>query len=666
MTTQPIATRRAFLGGVGAASLTALAPAGAKAPAPAPDRAGRHQLTVAKGGSTQAAVPPLAVRALHRMGYGPARRRLSAAAGAPVPGRVFSGGFETSPDLGFDDLAYFDSLGSDDDTRLANYVEEQLNPQAIPDPDLDQRFAAHAASFAVMNQSLAATFSVRECQGFDEYSRPWREVEKAAFNRAVYSRRQLLEVMVDFWHNHFNIFAGADEDTYVSWHSWDRDVIRTHALGNFFDLLHASARHPAMLEYLDNYENSKAGFNENYARELFELHTLGAENYRGLELPLNVEALPTNPYAGLGDADLDSANNGNGIAISNPSRVFAKYYVDSDVYEAERALTGWRYSDANQGANCGSGAFFTNQDDHDNAAKSVLGRGFTTHRADLTAELEGRMVLKMAAWHPGTATYIARKLCQRLISDDPPESVVQAAADTFFEFRLAGDQIKRVLRVILNSPEFKDPSRWGEKTKRPFEYVVSAMRAAGGDWTFRQDDASNTTNDFFNQYNATGHRLYWWRTPDGYPDHRSHWQGSNTLVQAWRTIDWLVDRNADSDANRVMRIIDITMANFASDPSAREVVEFWCRWIMGHAPDGGWCGAPGTLISATPTPLGRAALEFFTQIKTGVTADRTIWPADEPRIARDSLRTNGNGFDWNTRLRGLVALILWSPDFMQR
>lgn len=666
MTTQSNATRRAFLGGVGAASLTALAPAGAKAPAATPDRPGRHQLVTAKGGSTQAAVPPLAVRAMHRMGYGPARRRLSAAAGAPVPGRVFSGGFETSPDLGFDDIAYFESLGADDDTRLANYIEEQLNPQSIPDPDLDQRFAAHAASFAVMNQSLATAFSVRECQGFDEYTRPYREVEKAAFNRAVYSRRQLLEVMVDFWHNHFNIFAGADEDTYVSWHSWDRDVIRTHALGNFFNLLHASARHPAMLEYLDNYANSKGGFNENYARELFELHTLGSENYRGLELPLNIEALPSNPYAGLGDTDLDSASNGNGVAISHPSRSFAKYYVDSDVYEAARALTGWRYSDTNVGANCGSGAFFTNQDDHDNAGKSVLGRGFTTHKADLTAELEGRMVLKMAAWHPGTATYIARKLCRRLICDEPPESVVQAAAEAFYAARKAPDQIKRVLRVILNSPEFKDPSRWGEKTKRPFEYVVSAMRAAGGDWTFRQDDATNTSGDFFNVYNNTGQRLYWWRTPDGYPDHRAHWQGSNTLVQAWRTIDWLVDRNADNDANRVMRVIDITMANFASDPSAREVVEFWCRWIMGHAPDGGWCGAPGTLISSTPTPLGRAALEFFTQIKTGVTADRTIWPADEPRIDRNALRTNGNGYDWNTRLRGLVALILWSPDFMQR
>lgn len=666
MNTPSNATRRAFIGGVGAASLTALAPSAAQAPKPAPlARATRHALSANKGGSSLAEVPPLGIRAMHRMGFGPARRRPSSVPPAPA-NRIFASGLEQSPDLGFDDVAYFNSLGADDDTRLANWVEEQLSPQSIPDPDLDQRFAAHASSFAVMNQSLSTTFSQRECQGFDEYARPYREVEKAAFNRAIYSRRQLLEVMVDFWHNHFNIFAGADEDTYVSWHSWDRDVIRTHALGNFFDMLHISARHPAMLEYLDNYENSKAGFNENYARELFELHTLGAENYRGLQLPALVDPLPSNPYASLGDVDLDNANNGNGIAISDPSRVFAKYYVDSDVYEAARALTGWRYADNNQGANCGSGAFFTNQDDHDNAGKSVLGRGFTTHRADLTAELEGRIVLKMAAWHPGTATYIARKLCQRFISDNPPESVVQAVADAFYQWRLAGDQIRRTLRVLLNSPEFKDPSLWGEKTKRPFEYVVSAMRAAGGDYTFRQDDASNTTNDFFNTFNLAGQRLYWWRTPDGYPDHRSHWQGSNTMVQAWRTIDFLVDRNADNETTRAMRIINITLDYIGGDPTARRVVEFWCGWIMGFAPPGGWCGPAGTAIASTPTALGRAGLEFFTQIKAGVTADRSIWPADDAPIPRNNLRTNGNGFDWNTRLRGLVALILWSPNFMQR
>ena len=137
-------------------------------------------------------------------------------------------------------------------------------------------------------------------------------------------------------------------------------------------------------------------------------------------------------------------------------------------------------------------------------------------------------------------------------------------------------------------------------------------------------------------------------------------------MQVWRTIDFLVDRNSDNDTTRVMRVINITLDHISGDPTARRVVEFWCGWIMGFAPVGGWCGPAGTAIASTPTALGRAALEFFTQIKAGVTADRNIWPADDAPIPRNNLRTNGNGFDWNTRLRGLVALILWSPNFMQR
>jgi uncharacterized protein (DUF1800 family) len=668
MKTNGKSSRRAFLGGVGAASVAALSSTAAPAQAPKQpgSGSGNRPAVAAKAGSDSSILPPLSVRALHRMGYGPARREIRATS-APVPNRIFAGSFETSNEIGLDDIAYFNSLGPDDDTRLAAYVEQQIYPHTIPDPVPQQRIAQYAPAFAVMNETLGTVWSNFECEGFDEYARPYFEVEKAAFVRAIFSRRQLFEVMVDFWHNHFNIFAEADEDTLVSWHSWDRDVIRAYAHGNFYNMLEASAKHPAMLEYLDNYENSRAGFNENYARELFELHTLGAENYRGLQLPFDVEALATNPYAGLGDPDLDNATAAGGLAISNPTRQIARYYVDNDVYEAARALTGWRYNDQNvNGVTCGSGAFFTIQDEHDVAAKSVLGRGFVTHKSDLTAEPEGRTVLKMAAYHPGTATYIARKLCQRLIADDPPESVVQAAAATFFEHRLSGDQIARTLRTILNSAEFKDPALWGSKTKRPFEYIVSAMRAAGGDYTFREDDSTGTTDEFLYYFNGAGQRLFYWRTPDGYPDKRSHWQGTNGLVQVWRTLDWLIDRNANNDTTRVMRIIDYTLRRFTGDPTAREVVEFWCDWILGFTPAGGWTGAPGTLISNAPTTVGKAALQFFTQSGYGSPGDRNIWPADEERIPRLDLRNNAFPYDWNSRLRGLVNTILSSPNFMLR
>jgi len=138
------------------------------------------------------------------------------------------------------------------------------------------------------------------------------------------------------------------------------------------------------------------------------------------------------------------------------------------------------------------------------------------------------------------------------------------------------------------------------------------------------------------------------------------------MVRLWRTIDWLTDRDAATASMRVLPIIDLTLANLQGDPTARQVVEFWLEWIMGFAPDGGWTGPPGTAIASAPTALGEAALRFFTQIYPGEPSDRTIWPADDMPIARSALEVNSGGYDWNTRLRGLVALILWSPNFLQR
>ena len=466
--------------------------------------------------------------------------------------------------------------------------------------------------------------------------------------------------MADFWHNHFNVFAGLSDDTYVSWASWDRDVIRAHAFGNFYSMLHASARHPAMLRYLDNYVNRAGGINENYARELVELHTLGAEHYLGVSDPTLVEPLAENPYTVLNDPDLTDPFLGN---IADPARQFAAFYVDDDVYSAAECLTGWRY-DRDTGS-CGTGAFLTDAAQHSGSIrKAFLSRGVTIIPSDLPAEPEGRLILKLAAYHPATATYIARKLCRRLIADEPPEDVVQAAAATFFAQRKSPNQIAHTLRTILLSDAFKDPALWGSKVKRPFEYAVSAMRAAGCVHTFREDDS--TSGDFLNVFNGAGQRLFFWRPPDGYPDRKEHWLGSSGLVQAWRSIDWLLDRNAGDAATRVMRVLDLTLDNLPGDPTPRQIVEFWCHWILGHAPDGGWTGPEGTPVGSAPTSLGAATLQFMTQQGYGAgNNDRNPWPADEP-ILRASLGVNSGGFDWYSRLRALVALVLASPEFTQR
>ena len=611
--------------------------------------------------SDAAIVPPFAVRVLTRMGFGLRRTEL-APQEAPDPDRVFASGFERADLLGKDDVAYFLSLGQSDDQRLENYVDEQLRDD-LPDPEWASRKAAYPNSFDILDEELATTFSERECDGFSRYVEPQRQVERAAFTRACYSRRQLHELVVDFWHNHFNVFSGADEDIYVSWADWDRSVIRGHAFGNFHDMVQASAKHPAMLHYLDNYANEAGGFNENYAREMFELHTLGAINYLGNSAPLDAPSLPENPYAGLGDPVLDA------LEFSNPVREIQSEYTDQDVYEAARALTGWRYDDENidQGSQCisgGSGAFMVDEGEHDGGPKAILSKSIQLLPPDSGAVHDGEVAIKLAAYHPGTARHIALKLCQRLIADDPPESIVQAAADVFYANRRHPRQIALTLRTILLSGEFKNPANWGRKVKRPFEYIVSAMRAARCDYTWRFNDSD--TDQFLNRYNGAGQRLYWWRPPDGYPDERAAWLGSTTLVQNWRTIDWLLDENDDDDDNRVMRVLDTTLEHFSEGPTPRELVAFWCHWILGFTPEGGWVGSKGTFWASEPTALGRALMQFITQqgFPPGE-EDAPPFPADQP-IPRNELSEDPHPNRWYRRLRGMVQLILWSPNFMQR
>ena len=666
MSDTKVASRRAFLAGAGGLAVGAATARGqVETSTRQPPRRRALAQGVSKGvapaGTDGAITPPFEIRVLNRMGFGPARRVAGTVAGQD-PGQIFGSGFESpsSEFLGEDDVAHFLSLGRDDDERLTNYVNEQLDPASIDDSEVDQRMAQYPASFNELGRSLASTYSRLECNGFSNYTTPQRQVEKATFLRAVYSRRQLFELIVDFWHNHFNVFAGDDEDVYVSWAHWDRQVVRANAFGNFYNMLYTSARHPVMLHYLDNYENSAGGFNENYARELFELHTMGAENYLGPVGYAEIEYLAENPYANLNDPELDA------LGYGDPGLLVASKYIDDDVYEAARALTGWRYNDEDTDTSCGTGAFFTDANAHDTGRKGILTGLISLLPSDNEPEQDGRIAIKLTAYHPGTATYIARKLCRRLISDNPPESIVQAAAATFFQFRKSPRQIEHTLRTILLSDEFKDAALWGQKVKRPFEYVVSAMRAAGCDHTWRHED--RTSDDFLWTFRQAGQQLFWWRTPDGYPDRRDHWEGSTSLVHCWRTIDWLLDRDAN-ESSRVMRVINLTMENVSGNPTPRRLVEFWCRWIFGFTPAAGsWAGPPGTLYSSAPTTIGAAALQFMTQqgfsgLPDG--SDRAVWPADEP-IQRAELQDDNWPYDWHNRLRGLVALILWSPQFMQR
>ena len=235
--------------------------------------------------------------------------------------------------------------------------------------------------------------------------------------RAVYSERQLQEVLTDFWFNHFNVDVRKIDDRPVMV-EYERDVIRPRVLGRFRDLLGATAKSPAMLFYLDNWLSKDRGLNENYARELMELHTLGVDGG----------------------------------------------YTQADVVNVARAFTGWTMRKPHEAT-----GFEFNDKMHDRAPKRVLG-----HTIDAGGVEDGERVLDLLARHPSTARFIAAKLVRRFVSDDPPPALVDRAAKTFA--RTDGD-VREVMRTILLSPEFLAPGARRAKVKAPFEYVASLLRA---------------------------------------------------------------------------------------------------------------------------------------------------------------------------------------------
>jgi uncharacterized protein (DUF1800 family) len=323
------------------------------------------------------------------------------------------------------------------------------------------------------------------------------ELVQAKLLRAIYSERQLEEVMTDFWFNHFNVFIGKGADRYLVT-SYEQDVIRPHALGKFEDLLVATAKSPAMLFYLDNWlsvgpdsdiargipknpyrlrprrfppnpNQAKAkakrnsGLNENYGRELMELHTLGV-------------------------------NGG---------------YTQRDVTEVARVLTGWTIDQPQKG-----GGFKYEERMHEPGTKIVLGHKIKQH-----GEKEGMEVLHILAHHPATAHFISTKLAMRFVSDDPPPALVDRMAQTFLKKN--GD-IREVLKTMFQSPEFWDESTYRAKVKTPLEFVVSAVRATGANVT----DALPLAR----QLNQLGMPLYGMQPPTGYSMKEEAWVNSSALL----------------------------------------------------------------------------------------------------------------------------------------
>jgi uncharacterized protein (DUF1800 family) len=305
-----------------------------------------------------------------------------------------------------------------------------------------------------------------------------RDLQESKILRAVYSNRQLDEVLVDFWFNHFNVYLDKGADHYLTT-EYEREAIRPHVLGKFRDLLEATAKSPAMLFYLDNWESvgastpaafprgpngERRGLNENYGRELLELHTLGVDGG----------------------------------------------YTQKDVTEVARCFTGWSIDRPNLG-----GSFRFAERQHDLGEKIVLG----VRIPQGGGEKDGEKVLDIVARHPSTAHFISKKLAQRFVADDPPAALVERMAQTFL--KTDGD-LRAVMQTMLESREFWSVGAYRSKIKSPLEVVVSAVRLSGGTVDF--------ANALVNQVAQLGEPLYRKIEPTGYSNSSREWMNTAGLM----------------------------------------------------------------------------------------------------------------------------------------
>ena len=513
------------------------------------------------------------------------------------------------------------------------WIATQLEPSRIRDTAAE-RIGAQLPSLGMSSRELFERYptpqAVRTRQQRSEMTREdsielrriaqesrrvLADMQTAKVARAVASERQLEEVMVDFWENHFTVFAGKGPERYFI-ASYEREAIRPHALGNFRELLGAVAKSPAMLFYLDNWQSSveenrprmedggsgsrarrraigrgarpalpqssilsRRGLNENYARELLELHTLGVDGG----------------------------------------------YTQQDILNVARAFTGWTLEQPRRG-----GGFVFRPVMHDAGEKSVLGQ-----RLDAGRGIEdGEQVLDIVARHPSTARFIATKLARRLVSDDPPESLVDRAAETFSRTR--GD-IRETVRTIVTSEEFFATDAYRAKVKSPFELVVSALRAMNA-----TPDMTPRTAQVVARL---GQPLFLHQAPNGWPERGDAWINSGAIL------------------NRIN--FGLVLAGGAL-PGARP--ERWARYeMLVRAPrsaqvDGVITGVLG----------GEASVETRRILNEGVNPMLTGAPADTSLIEDDMAPMGGNRRDPLSRpvtldgLKEIIGLALGAPEFQRR
>lgn len=367
------------------------------------------------------------------------------------------------------------------------YIDEQLAPATIPDPAIDALLASRP-TLALGYEQLVDAYPLDG----ERAAVPLVELLEMKILRGVHSRRQLEQVLVDFWFDHFNVFA-VDAIGLHAVVPYERDAIRPHVLGRFEDMLRAVARSPAMLHALDNDRSTREGFvfmgelrglNENFARELLELHTVGRDG--GFE--------------------------------------------QQDVVEVARAFSGWTIGPP---ALAEPGGFLFWSAAHDADAKSLMG-GLAIPAGG--GREDGDRVITWLATHPRTAHHLCTKLVVRFVDESAPPSPVAACASAFLA---GGGDLRAATRAVLNSPEFLDAARAGRKVKRPLQFVASLARASrmpveGIDLP----GSSYTLLDLLVHFlDLMGEPLYRAHPPTGFPDDSAHWASAGSFVSRLKLID---------------------------------------------------------------------------------------------------------------------------------
>jgi uncharacterized protein (DUF1800 family) len=398
---------------------------------------------------------------------------------------------------------------------LSRWIDQQLNPSSIDDGALTSRLTALPEQPDDVGRAAVRNMSEQERMEAQRRARQFSRQSVQALasqklTRAVYSERQLEEVLVDFWFNHFNVFAGKGR-TALYLPDYERNAIRPHIWGSFRDLLGATAKSPAMLFYLDNWLSAdpkaaeqtqrtnarrrarlggsdqppqaqqpgqrRSGLNENYARELMELHTLGVDGG----------------------------------------------YTQQDIVEVARALTGWTLENGQAGGFRFAPAL------HDRGEKKVLGH---TIRSGGGIE-DGERVLDIVAAHPSTARHIATKLVRRFVNDEPPAALVDKVAATFT--RTKGD-LREVVRTLVTAPEFYAPEHRNAKVKTPLAFVVSSVRSTGRE--------VRDTRQLLNALQQLGMAPYQCQPPTGYDDTADTWVSAGALVTRMNIAQQLAPQRA--------------------------------------------------------------------------------------------------------------------------